>query len=87
MHTERRLLRHVVVQNNLFNHSRIRTVMICALTSNLKRADVPGNVLLETGEANLPKQSVILVTQLFTVNKRHLGEYIGGCPGNACAKY
>ncbi len=67
----------VVVQNNLFNQSRIRTVVVCALTSNLKRAGAPGNVLLEKGEAHLPKQSVVNVSQIFTVDKRQLGEYIG----------
>jgi len=68
---------HVVVQNNLYNQSKIRTVIVCALTSNLKYADVPGNVLLEKGEANLPKASVINVSQVFTVDKSQLGEYIG----------
>ena len=68
---------HVVVQNNVFNRSRVNTVVVCALTSNLKRAKVPGNVLLEKGEANLPKQSVVNITQLFTVNKSDLKEKIG----------
>jgi mRNA interferase MazF len=68
---------HVVVQNNVFNRSRIHTVVVCALTSNLKRGGVPGNVLLEPGEANLPKQSVVVVSQIFTVDKTQLGEYIG----------
>jgi len=68
---------HVVVQNNLFNHSRINTVLVCPLTSNLKRANSPGNVLLNKGEANLPKASVINVSQIFTVDKSQLGDYIG----------
>jgi mRNA interferase MazF len=68
---------YVVVQNNLINQSLIRTVVVCALTSNLKRANVPGNVMLEDGEAGLPKRSVVNVTQLFTVDKRHLGDFIG----------
>lgn len=68
---------HVVIQNNLLNHSRIRTVVVCALTSNLKRAAAPGNVLLESGEANLPKQSVVNVSQVFTVDKDQLDEYVG----------
>jgi len=68
---------HIVIQNNLFNRSRINTVVVCALTSNLKRADAPGNVLLEKGEANLPKKSVVNVSQIFTVDKIQLGEYIG----------
>lgn len=68
---------HVVVQNNLFNHSRISTVVVCALTSNLKRAGAPGNVLLELGEANLAKHSVVNVSQVFTVDKAQLSEKIG----------
>ena len=68
---------HVVIQNNVFNRSRIRTVVVCALTSNLKRARAPGNVLLEKGEANLPKKSVVNVSQIFTVDKMLLDEYIG----------
>ena len=68
---------HVVIQNNVFNRSRINTVVVCALTSNLKRAQAPGNVLLEKREANLPKQSVVNVSQIFTVDKRDLDEKIG----------
>jgi mRNA interferase MazF len=68
---------HVVVQNNVFNASRINTVIMCALTSNIKRSEAPGNVLLEKGEANLPKQSVVLVSQISTVDKSQLGEFIG----------
>ncbi len=72
---------HVVIQNNLFNQSRIHTVIVCALSSNLKRANVPGNVLLEPGEGGLTKQSVVLVSQLFSVDKSQLGEYIGALSG------
>jgi mRNA interferase MazF len=71
---------HIIIQNNLFNRSRINTVVVCALSSNLKRASVPGNVLLELGEAGLPKQSVILVSQIFTVDRTQLSEYIGSLP-------
>lgn len=68
---------HVVVQNNLYNQSKIRTVIVSALTSNLKLAGIPGNVPLEKGEANLPKASVVNISQIFTVDKTQLGEYIG----------
>ncbi len=68
---------HVVIQNNLFNRSRIDTVVVCALTSNLQRAAAPGNVRLKLGEADLPKQSVVVVSQLFTVDKSQLSEHIG----------
>lgn len=68
---------HIVVQNNLFNASKINTVVVCALTSNLKRAKAPGNVLLEKGEANLLKKSVVNISQIYTVNKSDLIEKIG----------
>jgi len=68
---------HVVVQNDLFNRSRVRSVVVCALTSNLRRAEAPGNVLLDDGEAGLPRRSVVNVTQLFTVDKDDLVERIG----------
>lgn len=48
-----------------------------ALTSNLSRADIPGNVLLKKGEANLPKASVVNVTQVMTIDKSDLKERIG----------
>jgi mRNA interferase MazF len=68
---------HVIVQNNIFNRSCIHTVVMCALTSNLKRGTAPGNVLLEEGEGNLSKKSVVVVSQIFTVDKSQLGEYVG----------
>ena len=68
---------HVVVQNNVFNGSRLGTVVVCALTSNVKRATAPGNVLLKKGEANLKKDSVVNITQLVTVDKADLIERIG----------
>ena len=68
---------HVVVQDDVFNHSRITTVVVCALTSNLRRATWPGNILLEPGEGNLPKRSVVVVSQISSVEKASLGERIG----------
>ena len=68
---------HVVIQDNVMNRSRIHTVVLCALTTNLKRATLPGNVLLDAGEASLPKQSIVVVSQVSTVERTQLGEYIG----------
>jgi mRNA interferase MazF len=68
---------HVVVQEDVFNHSRITTIVVCALTTNLYRASEPGNVLLDPGEGNLPRQSVVVVSQISSVEKTHLGERIG----------
>jgi mRNA interferase MazF len=68
---------HIVVQNNLFNSSNISTVVMCVLTSNLKRGLSPSNVVLKKGEANLSKKSVVNVTQIYTVDKADLCEKIG----------
>lgn len=67
----------VVVQNNLFNRGKINTVLVCALTTNVSRAEVPGNVRLYKMEANLPKSSVIIVSQMLTLDKSKLREKIG----------
>jgi mRNA interferase MazF len=68
---------HVVIQEDVFNQSRVNSVIVCALTSNLKRANEPGNVLLDPGEGNLPKQSVLVVSQVSAVEKTRLGPYLG----------
>ena len=70
----------MVIQNNVFNKSKINTVLVCALTSNLKRIQSPGNVLIKRGEGNLKKDSVVNITQLITVNKSDLVEKIGSLP-------
>ena len=67
----------VVIQNNLFNRGKINTILVCALTTNLSRADAPGNVRLYKTEANLPKSSVIIVSQMLTLDKSKLREKIG----------
>lgn len=68
---------YVIVQDDVLNRGRIPTTVVCALTTNRKQFNAPGNVLLETGEANLPKQSAIVVSKLSVVDKTQLGEYIG----------
>jgi mRNA interferase MazF len=73
---------HVVVQDDVFNHSRVATVVVCALTTNLRRAGEPGNVLLDVGEGNLPKQSVVVAAQVSSIDKARLGERIGPLSGD-----
>lgn len=66
-----------MIQNDVLNSSQIRTVIVCALTTNLRRAKAMGNVLLEAGEANLGDQSVVNVSQVLTVDKAFLVDKIG----------
>jgi len=67
----------VVIQNDLFNRTQIKTAIICTVTSNLKRGRSPGNVTLFKNEGNLPKKSVVNISQVYTVDKSKLREKIG----------
>jgi mRNA interferase MazF len=70
----------VVVQGDAFNRSRIATVVCVALTSNLRWADAPGNVLLTARATGLPKDSVANVSQLVTLDREALTERVGALP-------
>ena len=76
----------VVVQNDLLNDSHLNTVIVVAITSTLKFGELPGNVSLRKGEANLPKKSVINVTQVKTVDKASLTEKIGSLSNERLAE-
>ena len=67
----------VVVQNDLANSSRLKTTMLCGVTSRIERARHLGNVLLESGEGGLPRRSVVNVSQVVTVDKSQIHERIG----------
>ncbi len=67
----------VVVQSDAFNRSRISTVVCVAMTSNLKWADAPGNVLLEPKSTGLDRSSDANVSQVVTVDRTILTERIG----------
>ncbi len=67
----------LVLQNDVFNASRIRTVVVCALTTNLRRGGDPGNVTLAPGEGGVDQQSVVNVSQLVTLDKRDLRQRVG----------
>lgn len=66
----------LVLQADAINVSRINTVFGAALTSNLAWAEAPGNVYLEPYQSGLPKPSVVNMTQLATLNKTDLLEFI-----------
>jgi len=68
---------YLILQNDIFNRGRIDTIVVCALTASLRRAGDPDNVLLVPGEANLPEQSVVNVSQIATIDKGQLQERIG----------
>lgn len=68
---------YVVVQDDLFNASRIHTVIVCGISSNLKRVMEPGTVLLDQGEGGLHRPSVVLASQVSCIDKAKLGARIG----------
>ena len=67
----------VVVQSNAFNRSRLATTIVVPLTSNLRWAEAPGNLLLRSGPTGLPKDSVANVSQVLTVDRALLAERTG----------
>ena len=67
----------LVVQCDALNESKLNTVVVLAITSNLKFSELPSNVVLAKGEANMPKRCVINATQLKSVDKSSLVEKIG----------
>ena len=67
----------VVVQGNAFNRSRIRTVVIVPLTSNLRRANDPGNVLLSSERTGLPQDSVANSSLVAAIDRGTLDELVG----------
>jgi mRNA interferase MazF len=67
----------VVVQSDIFNETPLRTTVVCVITSNLARAGAPGNVRLAVGEGGLPRDSVVNVTQVQTIDKVYLTEKLG----------
>ena len=72
----------VVVQSNPFNQSRIATVVVAIVTSNLALADAPGNVRVGKSDSGLPKPSVVNVSQLVTLDRELLTERIRGLPAD-----
>lgn len=71
----------LVVQDDAFNRSRIRTVIAVVLTSNLRLVDAPGNVLIPAKAAGLPRDSVANVSQVITIDRDFLTEPVGRLRG------
>ena len=70
----------VIISANTFNQSRIQTVIVAAITSNLRLAHAPGNITLSTRESGLSKESIINVSQLLTLDKTSLTEKVSTLP-------
>lgn len=70
----------VVIQSNPYNASRLATVLAAVITSNTALATMPGNVFLPAAATRLPRDSVVNVTALVTLNKIDLTDRIGEVP-------
>ena len=70
----------IVVQSDAFNRSRIATVVCIPLTSNLRWADAPGNVLLTADITGLPRDSVANVSRPVTLDRDALTDRLGKLP-------
>lgn len=76
----------IVISTDPFNESRISTVIVVLITSNLRLAAAPGNIRLGAREAGLSKESVVNVSQVLTLDKGRLLERIGHVPGDRMAE-
>lgn len=76
----------LVVQSNSFNESRISTVVVAVITSNIALAEAPGNVRLGKSEAGLPRASVVNVSQLLTIDRALLTLRVKALPSQAIAR-
>ena len=70
----------LIVQDDVFTESRIRTIVVVAITSNMRLARAPGNVQVSPIESGLPKNSVVNVSQIITADKTFLVERVGALP-------
>jgi len=76
----------VVVQSNAFNDSRISTVSVLAITSNLAIAAAPGNLRISKSVSGLGRASVINVSQVLTIDRSHLSTRVKALPGDVLNK-
>jgi mRNA interferase MazF len=70
----------LIIQSEFFNESSISTVSVAIITTNLDLAEMPGNILLSKQASKLPKDSVVNVTQIYTIDKGLLREYVSSLP-------
>lgn len=70
----------VIIQANEFNESKINTVIAAVITTNLRLAAAPGNIMLSKKKSKLPKESVINVSQIITIDKSFLTEKVNSLP-------
>ena len=76
----------LIVQSDAFNASRIQTVIVAVITSNLELAAAPGNIMLRRRDTGLSKDSVVNVSQLITLDRTFLTERVSELPKRLAGK-
>ena len=67
----------VIIQSDFFNQTKIKTCVVAMLTTNLRLANLAGNILLSTRTSGLAEESVVNVSQIFTVDRQDLFDFVG----------
>ena len=67
----------LIVQSDEFNRTKLNTIIGAVITSNMTLAKMPGNVLIKKNQIELPEDSVVNITQIVTIDKSELLEYVG----------
>ena len=76
----------LIVQANLFNESRLNSVVVAAITSNLRLSEMPGNVRLGRRDSGLSTPTVVNITQIFTLRRERLTECVDTLPSRLMAR-
>jgi len=76
----------LIIQANSFNLSRIQTMVVAIITSNLQLAEAPGNVMLPARVSGLSRDSVVNVSQILTLDRAFMSELAGKLPVTALAE-
>ena len=76
----------LIIQDDSFNSSSIRTLLVVALTANLRLANAPGNVYVTPEETGLKEDSVVVVSQIVTLDRQFLLEQVGFLAPDALAQ-
>ena len=67
----------LIIQSDKFNRSELETVIGVIITTNLRLAKMPGNILLLPRQSGLSQDSIVSITQIVSANKSDLLEYVG----------
>ena len=70
----------LIIQDDGFNESRIRTIVVLPVTTNLRLLDAPGNVFLKKKESKLKNDSVIIAAQIYALDRSRFKEKLSKIP-------